>query len=446
MSVKPRTRISSGSKISDYVGVGQEFNKSEVPTNRAVLRMGLFLKERKLLEENISKQNYTSQELARDLAPLIIAQWTKSNAKFTPPVIITEKALYARIEKLWDRVSDVVRGRAKPKVKKQVELELDKLMDLTTCPHRIFLCQEADSNCKNPTKCKVGAHIDCCCVLASKVPVLDLQWLRYQRSKVGEKSEMQMGLCDKKETKRQVKALKRKAADAEADQKKKTKQEAIDKELQERRDQEKVEDKGLMVFENPDSMETYRAKKGCSKEELVVWLLRDRLGDLAPLVMGYLVKGQRSYMPVNHTAAASLRYDVSSAAAAAIATGYLKDLIAAGHLPADKAYLALDPSKVRRGREKVMTGAKIKEEKKAKEEEIVGIGYDGRKDLTRVLLADTQGKVHPRLVKEEHVSVTWEPTGRYLAHFTPDPAVLPDKPAKKVAECLYDVLKKNGAT
>ena len=53
MSVKPRTRISSGSKISDYVGAGQEFNKSEVPTNRAVIRMGLLLKERKLLEENI---------------------------------------------------------------------------------------------------------------------------------------------------------------------------------------------------------------------------------------------------------------------------------------------------------------------------------------------------------------------------------------------------------
>lgn len=448
MSVKPRTRISSGSKISDYVGAGQEFNKSEVPTNRAVIRMGLLLKERKLLEENISNQNYTSKELSRDLAPLIVAQWSKSNAKFTPPVIVTEKAIHYRIEKLWDRVSDVVRGRAKPKVKKQVEMELDKVMDLTTCPHKIFLCQEPDSKCKTPKKCKVGAHIDCSCVLANKVPVIDLLWLHCQRSKVGEKSVMQMGMCDKKETMRQVKALKRKAGEAEADLKQKTKQEAIDNELQERRDQGVViaDEEDVLVFDNTDSMEAHRGKRGCSKEELVSWLLRDRLGDLAPLVTRYLVKAQRSYMAVSHTAAASLRYDVSSAAAAAVATGYLKDLIAAGHLPADKAYLALDPSKVRRGREKVMSGAKIKEEKKAKEEDIVGIGYDGRKDMTRVLLADAQGKVHPRLVKEEHISVTWEPTGRYLSHFTPDPAVHPDKPAKKVAECLYDVLKKNGAT
>ena len=77
-------------------------------------------------------------------------------------------------------------------------------------------------------------------------------------------------------------------------------------------------------------------------------------------------------------------HSVPAAAAAAVATGFLKDLIADGHIPANKAYLAIDPSKVQRARENVMTGLQLKEERKAKEEDIVGIGYDGRKDQTRV--------------------------------------------------------------
>ena len=36
-------------------------------------------------------------------------------------------------------------------------------------------------------------------------------------SKGGEKSDMQMGLCEQKETKRQVKTAKRKAAEVEAE-------------------------------------------------------------------------------------------------------------------------------------------------------------------------------------------------------------------------------------
>ena len=89
---------------------------------------------------------------------------------------------------------------------------------------------------------------------------------------------------------------------------------------------------------------TTKARMSCTKEVLVLWLVKDRLGDLAPLVTHYLVKPltkvRRNYLLINHTAAASMRYDISSAAAAAVANGFLKDLIADGHIPANKAYLA----------------------------------------------------------------------------------------------------------
>ncbi|KAG0723157.1 hypothetical protein GWK47_043166 [Chionoecetes opilio] len=56
------------------------------------------------------------------------------------------------------------------------------------------------------------------------------------------------------------------------------------------------------------------------------------------------------------------------------------------------------------------------------------------------MVPDSYGKLHPRLIREEHVSVTEEPYGRYLWHFVPEDPVPPEKPAFKVAQALYDLL------
>ncbi|KAG0727262.1 hypothetical protein GWK47_035023 [Chionoecetes opilio] len=56
------------------------------------------------------------------------------------------------------------------------------------------------------------------------------------------------------------------------------------------------------------------------------------------------------------------------------------------------------------------------------------------------MVPDSYGKLHPRLIREEHVSVTEEPSGRYLCHFVPEDPVPPEKPAFKVAQALYDLL------
>ena len=78
--------------------------------------------------------------------------------------------------------------------------------------------------------------------------------------------------------------------------------------------------------------------------QLVGWLLYQKLGKLAPLVTRYLGRTgtRRNMVSIQNTALCSLRYGVSSAAA--IASEYFKDLIAAGHLSPDKSYLACDPS------------------------------------------------------------------------------------------------------
>ena len=103
----------------------------------------------------------------------------------------------------------------------KVEAMLDKLLEVTKCSHKILLCSETGSGCLGEKDCKLKAHINCDCPLESKVPVMELRWLAAQRAKTGEKSGMMMLGVDKVETARQEKAAKRKAAEEEAELKRK---------------------------------------------------------------------------------------------------------------------------------------------------------------------------------------------------------------------------------
>ena len=78
--------------------------------------------------------------------------------------------------------------------------------------------------------------------------------------------------------------------------------------------------------------------------------------------------------------------------------------------------------------------ASAKDKEKIKNSEVIGISFDGRKDLTRALIPDSTGKLHPRIIKEQHISLTAEPSGRYVRHVTPEEQVHPVRPAMKEAE------------
>ena len=73
-------------------------------------------------------------------------------------------------------------------------------------------------------------------------------------------------------------------------------------------------------------------------------------------------------------------YIISPTAAAAISSGYLKDLIDAGHLPTDFAFLAVDRNKMVRARKTAMKEAIIIDEEKHQGDAIIGLSYDGRRD------------------------------------------------------------------
>ena len=109
---KVTTRKESGSQqMKNLVGKGKELDKTEVPSWRAVIQQGILLKETLILEDGLTKLEISARDLAKELAPLVAAQWNKSNIKFTPPVTISEDSLVRKIERMWTKVQDVARGR-----------------------------------------------------------------------------------------------------------------------------------------------------------------------------------------------------------------------------------------------------------------------------------------------------------------------------------------------
>ena len=364
-----------------------------------------------------------------------------------------------KLERFWTKVEKVAWKHADKKARNYVLNTLDTLLDVTICPHTIQLCSDKESGCKSPSECKYKAHINCCCPTDIKIPRKDLRWLYSQQHKRTEKSDMMIAGVDTVESKRQNKAEKRSEAALEAQVRKRIKiateensridQQDLDTILENELPEIKKSSVQQVVQSNTDTF--IPSKRHLKAEEessikLVDWLLHERLGDLSHQVIQYLdrPKPKRNMMPVPNTAKASLRCGVSAAATATIATEFLKDLITAGVLEPKMAYLACDPSKLERARKQVMAQATEMDKQAYAHEKIEGLSYDGRKDKrTRAMVTDSYGKTRMRMVKEEHISVTEEPKGRYLSHFVPDQPSHKEKPALKVAQSLYHLLEQH---
>ena len=161
----PKTRRQSFSRIVDIVGRGKEFLKSEVPTIRAVIQRGILLREKLLIEDEKARTELSFNQLSKELVPLVLAQWERSNAKFSPPVVIQSKSLANKIERLWNRVENVAWGRSNKSENEKLMEVLDRLLDVTVCSCVIRLCDDPDSECPNAKTCSLGAHIKCSCPL-----------------------------------------------------------------------------------------------------------------------------------------------------------------------------------------------------------------------------------------------------------------------------------------
>ena len=99
MSGTARTRHKLDKKMSLLFRSGQTFLESDLPTLRAVLRLGVNLRENQLVLSGTAKNLYTDNKLAGDLAEAVLVQFRKANAEFKPPIVSTNKSLHSKIEK-----------------------------------------------------------------------------------------------------------------------------------------------------------------------------------------------------------------------------------------------------------------------------------------------------------------------------------------------------------
>ncbi|KAG0725790.1 hypothetical protein GWK47_004550 [Chionoecetes opilio] len=95
---KPATRQSSGSKLAAFVGGGREFAESEVPTLSRRMKRESFSRNSAASQEGVDKRGYPVRDIAKDLTPMVLAQWKKSNAHFAPPVVVIDRSVTRRID------------------------------------------------------------------------------------------------------------------------------------------------------------------------------------------------------------------------------------------------------------------------------------------------------------------------------------------------------------
>ncbi|KAG7157448.1 hypothetical protein Hamer_G005885, partial [Homarus americanus] len=159
----------------------------------------------------------------------LLHQWTKANALLKPPVINQCRTIELKLSKLWHKAVETSLGKGNLARKNEFLHTLDTLFDILTCKCSIQLCSE--SNCSHSGKRENNSHIDCGCPREKKIPVLELEFIKAQRTKAEGQGSMQMGSIDYSETKKQIANAKKREQIREREQKKKMKsEEAIQRE------------------------------------------------------------------------------------------------------------------------------------------------------------------------------------------------------------------------
>ena len=79
-----KTRHASGSKVGEYIGVGQDFLPSEVPTLRGSLRKILLLQEKYIMEEDGDRRNLPMSILMLEVAESIVLSGVKAATSLHP--------------------------------------------------------------------------------------------------------------------------------------------------------------------------------------------------------------------------------------------------------------------------------------------------------------------------------------------------------------------------
>ena len=120
---KPKTRQSM-TFMSKEFGTGKQLLVSELPTVHDILQYGILLKE----QHEGSFRNCQITDIAKTMMEATISQWTKANALFQPPVILSAQQITKQITDLWHEASNIALKKVKREKQDTFNQKLDKLL------------------------------------------------------------------------------------------------------------------------------------------------------------------------------------------------------------------------------------------------------------------------------------------------------------------------------
>lgn len=412
LSVK--TRLRNWTHLHDLVGSSRQLPTSELPTARDLIRYGLYLRETS--EED--KRNYTNDKLVSDMMNGVLVQWSIANPKFIEPVINSNTRIKAKLKTLWEEANKVSLGRAKQQEKDKFMEKLDKLVDLLTCKCIIRSCAETQCN----SACVSSVHIFCDCRRDTKIPFIELAFIKGQREKVGSVGPHQIGSVDFQECRRQDMQKRRLEKIVEATEKKKRKSEK-------------------KTVEEEDVMQKYMLE--VEQEEKAEELLDECCKEDSNKTCATRKTAKYNTGDISNIALASLRHHTGLRETAEIATAAWID---AGVINKDDTSLVIDHNKVKRAQEKIMKKINVQLDEEHQLNSINCIFFDGRIDQTKIMVqAEENQKYYPSMLKEEHYTICKEPGGKYLWHFVPDKATKEKSHAETIADNIIEWLKAKGS-
>ena len=354
--------------------------------------------------------------IAGQIAEKVRQKWVQCNPEL---VLISDLAVKNKIVRDMKAAQNI---KAKKASKVQVDnfmYKLDRLFDILCCRCPFVDCSDMSCQVENCS----AAHINCECLRRFKIPVLELEFVKDQRLKVGHRGNLQIGQPDIPEAVRQQTAKDR------------VEQEKLSNEKQILANTPPVP---VVVVEDDPSDQ--------AGDGLVDQGGHGGLGDSDCIDDPDFIIGEKkcsnsqNRINIMPFIAEVERYFVSDRAASALFNAALKCV---GVIKADDTKNVADKSKIVRGRALY----RAIERKKDHIQSLGGlkcIGVDGKRDKKTkcVVIEVINGKkVEKRKVAtEEHETYTIEPSGNYLTHT----AIPPGKgTGRDLANDFVDVLAEN---
>ena len=420
------TRSAAESNMFKLIGKPADLPLADLPTRRNVIQKMLELR----LTDSRIVNHIPILELAWKVAKLIKAKWLEINHKMEK-VMVETKEVARKIFVLWGKVDFVASGGKKKKHKKKKKKReqgreeakefiesLDKLFDICSCHCPIFMCGIETACASN---CQEKAHIKCSCPIGFKIPLLELEFMHDQRSKIGVHGKFQIGLKDAVESARQEKALIRETIrqqrlkEAEEKVASQVKELIIRKRRWEEDQQEALEED--IEDKNDESISGRVGRTSASGK----W------------------SGDQNRIHFPRTVMAGIRGGVSVRTMANILSSYTVDL---GLATKEDPKLLVDHRKVTREQEKQMARVTANAEEWLRSSGIDSVQFDGKDENAKAWVTLECGTKVVRHVKEDHITLT-DGQGEFLMHFTRE-KVEGVKAARVIASHMVDFFRKYG--